>query len=393
MKITSVDIIAIKKVVLSEMRPVIVRVNTDEGFYGLGEIGVAIVTGAYGALEVIKDFVPMIIGMDPFDTEVIWQKLHMQTFWAIGNGGVVMSAVSAIDTALWDLKARALGLPLYKLLGGKQREKLHAYASQLQFGWNVDGFTLQHTPEGYAEMARRAVADGFDTIKANVIKTDRQGNNIEAKDWAGLATTDYFRIAEERLAAMRDAVGPKVDIILENHATTDTVSGIRIGQMAEAYDVILMEEPANPLNIDNFIKIAANTSIPLATGERSYTRWGFKDLITSGALAVIQPDIGNCGGVSEFKKIADFAKLYDVGVQAHVCSSPISVAVSLQLEAVIPNFAIHEHHVTNTTKEVTEMCIYDYQPINGFFEIPELPGIGQDLSKKALAEASIITMK
>lgn len=391
-KIVSIDVIQLKEIVWAAMWPVIVRVNTDEGIYGLGEIGVAIVSGAAGAFEVIRDFAPMLLGMDPMDTEVIWEMLHKQTFWTIGNGGVIMSAVSAIDTALWDLKGKALGLPLYKLLGGKQRKNLRAYASQLQFGWNTGRMEPQIKPEQFAEMGRRAVEEGFDAIKVNIISRDKNGRPVSAKEASGLLERDFLRTAEQRLKAMREAVGPEVDIILENHAETDAVSAVRLAHMAEPYDILFMEEAASPMCPESFKRIADRTSIPLATGERTYTRWGFRPLIDSGALSVIQPDIGNCGGISEFKKISDYAQMHDVHVQAHVCSSPISVAAALQAEAALPNFAIHEHHITNTCPEVTELCVYDYQPRGGFFEIPELPGIGQDLSEKALREARIITV-
>jgi L-alanine-DL-glutamate epimerase-like enolase superfamily enzyme len=136
-------------------------------------------------------------------------------------------------------------------------------------------------------------------------------------------------------------------------------------------------------------KIADKLDIPLATGERTYTRWGFLPFLENGSIAVIQPDIGNCGGITECKKICDMAHVYDVGVQTHVCSSPISVAVSLHLEAAIPNFVIHEHHIINTTATNIELGKYNYQPVNGYLDIPSLPGIGQELSEYALKTAEI----
>lgn len=393
MKITKIDLIRLPTVRAAGMRPVVCKIYTDEGIYGLGEIGVAIVTGATAAIEVMRDYAPMLIGQDPLQTEVLWETLHKKTFWGIGSGGVIMSAISAIDTALWDIKAKAFGVPLYQLLGGKFRDSLHAYASQLQFGWGVPEMTPQHTPEAYGEMARRAVEDGYDTIKANIIYKDADGNSVPPEDARGLLPSSFLRTAEARLAAMRDAVGPDVDIILENHAATDAVSAVQIGHMAEQYGVVLMEEPANPLETDAFRKIADQISIPLATGERNYSRWGFKPLLESGAIALIQPDIGNCGGVSECKKICDMAQLYSVGFQAHVCSSPISVAVGIQVEAAMPNFRIHETHVVNTTAEVASMGLYNYQPVNGYLAVPDLPGIGQDLSEQALRASEIITLQ
>lgn len=144
-----------------------------------------------------------------------------------------------------------------------------------------------------------------------------------------------------------------------------------------------------PLNAKVFRKIAAKTDIPLATGEHTYTRWGFLPLFESGAISVAQPDIGNCGGITECKKICDMAAVYDVGIQTHVCSSPISVAAALQLEAAIPNFVIHEHYAVNAMPGFIALCKYDYQPRDGYFEVPDLPGLGQELSDYALSKAVI----
>lgn len=148
-----------------------------------------------------------------------------------------------------------------------------------------------------------------------------------------------------------------------------------------------------PMNPKVFEKIQQKTSIPLATGERTYTRWGFLPFLESQSLTVIQPDIGNCGGITEAKKICDMAHTYDVSVQTHVCSSPISVAISLHLEAAIPNFIIHEHHITNTTPFNISQGKYDYQPVNGYIKVPDLPGIGQEISEDALSKARIETIQ
>jgi L-alanine-DL-glutamate epimerase-like enolase superfamily enzyme len=395
MKITSIDVIRLataKKA--ADMKPIIVRVNSDEGFYGLGEGGLAIMTGAGASFEYIKEFAQMIIGRDPMETEAIWERLHKGTFWAIGNGAVVMSAISAIDSALWDLKARAMGVPLYVLLGGKQRSSLRAYASQLQFGWNVDSFTFgQYEPAYFAEMVQRAKAEGFTAVKANIITCGADGREIPSTEAVGLQSTVTLRAFEARLAAMRDAAGPDVDIILENHCRTDAVSAAQLAKIADPYNIMFLEEAASPMRPEAFKLLSEKTSIPLATGERTYTRWGFLPLISSGALALIQPDIGICGGISEVKKICDMAQTFDVGAQMHVCCSPISLATALQVEAAITNFTIHEHHMSSTLPCVTEMCVYDYQPVNGAFAVPDKPGIGQELSEKALREAEIVTIK
>ena len=395
MKITSIDIIKLAAAVnAADMKPVIVRVNSDEGIYGLGESGLAISSSSEASFAECVEFAQRIIGMDPFNTEAIWEFLHKKTFWAISNGPVVMSAISAIDTALWDLKARALNVPLYVLLGGKQRSRLRAYASQLQFGWGTDVFRFGNSdPKFFAEMAQRAVAEGYNAIKANVISMGADGQAVPSTEAIGLQTRANRRAFEARLSAMRDAVGSDVDIILENHCGTDLVSAVDFARMAEPYDILFLEEAASPMRPQAFKLLSERTNIPLATGERTYTRWGFLPLIKDGALALIQPDIGICGGISEVKKICDLAQLYDVGMQMHVCCSPISLAIALQVEAAIPNFSIHEHHMSSTLPCVTEMGLYDYQPVDGYFTVPDLPGIGQELSEKALREAEIVTVR
>jgi L-alanine-DL-glutamate epimerase-like enolase superfamily enzyme len=397
MKITSIDVIALETDRGNGSRPILCRVNTDEGISGYGEAGIAIAVGATAAYALIKDLAPMVVGMNPLYHEVIWEKLFKQSFWAQGNGAVFMSAISAIDIALWDIKGKAAKMPLYQLLGGKQREKLRAYASQLQFGWAVESFNpgkgARGDPEYYAETARKAVAQGYSAIKTNFLRFDRQGAGVSYKDTTNNLSRELMRVADERLAATRKAVGPDIDIIIENHAMTDAATAIQFSRMAEQYDIMFLEEGCTPLNPMVMERIARETVIPLATGERTYTRWGFLPFLENQSLRVIQPDIGNCGGITECKKICDMAHIYDVSVQTHVCSSPISVAISLHLEAAIPNFIIHEHHLGNTLPSCVEMGKYDYQPKNGYLDIPELPGIGQEPSEYSLGRAHIETVK
>ena len=166
MKITSVDVIEMEKI--QGMSIVVARVNTDEGIYGLGETGVAIGVGGKAAAEVIKGLAPLIIGMNPFENDVIWEKMYKNTFWAVGNGAIIMSGLSAIDTALWDLKGKALGVSVATLLGGKHRTKLRAYASQLQMGWKEENHVACESPEELKEAALKAVEDGYTAIKANI---------------------------------------------------------------------------------------------------------------------------------------------------------------------------------------------------------------------------------
>jgi galactonate dehydratase len=304
-----------------------------------------------------------------------------------------MAAISAIDTALWDIKGKYYQAPVYELLGGRHRDKLRAYASQLQFGWGCQKMESLGKLEDYAESCKRAVEEGYSAVKVDVLQFDEDGRRMPYSELVGSLSRKTMVLAEKRLAAIRDAAGEDVDIILENHANTDANTAIQLGRLAEAYDVLFYEEPTLPLNPSVSKKVAEKVSIPLATGERTYSRWGFLPLLESGVISVIQPDIGNCGGVTECRKICDMAHIYDVSVQTHVCSSPLNLAVSLHLEAAIPNFMIHEHHMTSTLKSVADQFVHDYQPVNGYFEIPDAPGFGQDLSEQAEAEAQIEVIK
>lgn len=392
-KITSVDVMALPGNKSASMIPILCRVNTDEGISGYGEAAVAIVTGAMATYELTKELSKMIIGMNPLYNEVIWEKLYKQSFWAQGNGVVYFGAISAIDTALWDIKGKYANMPVYELLGGKQREKLRAYASQLQFGWGVEGFTPGGDVSEYKEACQKAIAEGYDAIKINFIRFTRDKKLVSHLDATSYLSRELMHTAEERLYIARETVGSNVDIIVENHAMTDAATAIQFGKMAQKYDIMFLEEGATPLNPAVMKRISENIEIPLSTGERTYTRWGFLPFFQNGSISVAQPDIGNCGGITECKKICDMAHVYDVSIQTHVCSSPISVAVSLQLEAAIPNFIIHEHHVTNTMKTNTDLGLYNYQPKDGYLDIPDLPGIGQEPSEYALKMATIETVK
>lgn len=397
MKITCVEVIAIKKDPVRGSRPVLCRVHTDEGVYGCGEAQLAIGVGAGPVFEAIKDLSPMILGMDPLYNEVIWEKLRRSSYWGLGNGVILMSAISAIDIALWDIKGKVCNLPLYQLLGGIQREKLRCYASQIHFGWGIDRSDPNSPKIGetawFYEAAKNAVAEGYTAVKTGLLFYGRQGERVEYKWTTNHLSRELMRMAEERLAATREAVGPDVDIILECHSTTDANTVIQLAEMAENYDIMLIEEATAPLNPQVMRRIADKIDIPLATGERIFSRWGFLPFLENGSLSVIQPDVGTCGGLTEIKKICDMAHVYDVSVQPHVCTSPISYAASLHLEAAIPNFFIHEHHIASGEPFMTEICTDHFIPKDGYLSVPEKPGIGVEISEKALSEACVETVR
>ena len=389
MKITDVEIYLFE--FSPAFHPVICRINTDEGIYGYGEVGLAMGAVIDAACGIVKDFAKLIIGLDPMDNEVIWEKLFKTSYWGQGGGGVIFSGISAIDMALMDIKGKALGVPVYKLLGGKYRQELRCYASQLQAGWKKDA--PAGSPADYARNALDAVEDGYDAIKIDFMRIGEDGKSNPYDRFQGVIGKRDLDMIESRVRAVREAVGDKVDLILENHCATTSISGLQTAELCEKYGVFFIEEAATPLIYKMHKDLTTRTNVPIASGERVYSRWGFAPYITEGCLQIIQPDIGNCGGLSEAKKICDMAHAYDITMQAHVWASPIMVAASLHLETAVPNFLIHETHRGTVMSPCRDMCEIINEPVNGLTRVSETPGIGNELSARAISKASRVVVK
>lgn len=392
MKITSVDIYQMGKERDTKHKPynaVVVKLNTDEGISGFGEVGLAYGAGSTAGYGMLKDLSYFVLGEDPENVEAIWEKLFRKTFWGMGGGPAVYGGISAIDIACWDIKGKVLGVPVYRLLGGKTRNKLRTYASQIQFGWESDKSLRLIKPEEYADAAAKAVSEGY-----SCVKVDPAGMTADGI-WGGVHLESFFtpqqlRLAYDRTKAVREAVGPDIDIILELHSYLGVNSAIQFANAVQEFGCLYYEEPIHPLNISTMKKVAESVSIPLASGERIYTRWGFRPFLEQQILGLIQPDLGTCGGLTEGKKIADMANTYHVPVQCHVAGGPIALAAALQLEAVIPNFFIHEYHAVALMEAGLNSAKYQYLPKDGYFTIPDLPGIGQELTEDAMANANHI---
>lgn len=387
MKITKIDIYMLDATVQrASRRPIIARITTDEGIYGDGEAGIALGTGAPAAFGMVQDLARLIIGMDPFETEKIWHRLLKSSFWGMGGGPIVFAGISALDIALWDIKGKALGVPVYQLLGGKCRSEMRCYASQLQFGW-VDKVGPYGKTEDYVAITEYALKQGYDCVKIDFTQFDREATRMATTAVEGILTRPLINMIDERMGAIRRELGYDFDIIVENHCRTDAISGVMIGELCDKYKVMAYEEPAMPLNPEMHKVIRDKIRTPIATGERVFGSWGFYQFFKQDAVQLIQPDICNCGGLTEGKKISDLAAVFDATVQAHCAGSPISTAAALHLEAAIPNFCIHEHHYRSTQPALTVLCKYDYQPKNGKYTVPELPGLGQEMSQHAIDTA------
>jgi L-alanine-DL-glutamate epimerase-like enolase superfamily enzyme len=387
MKVTRIEIFDLETTVGSDWHPVLVRIQTDEGISGVGEVGLAYGSAHSAGAGMVRNLAEdYVLGTDPMKTEALWDTLHA-TFWALGGGPVVFGGISAIDTALWDIKGKVLDVPVYQLLGGKTNATLRTYASQIQFGWGPTTRWCAH-PDDYAEEAAKAVAEGYDCVKVDPVILDANGDYNSTL--RGVLPHQQVTLFYQRIKAIRDAVGPDVDIIIEAHSMLSTTSAIQLGRIWEEFNCMYLEEPVHYLNVDLQQKVTQNVQIPIAAGERLYTRWGYRQYFEKQVLDIIQPDLGLVGGITEGKKICDYAHTYDITVQAHVCGSPIATAAALQLEAAIPNFTIHEHHTYALKPGNIALCQQNYQPTQGIFTVPDLPGLGINLNDDVIGSPSIV---
>ena len=345
-----------------------VKVYTDSGLTGVGEASLERFDEVVvKALESFKDF---LIGKDPFQIEYIWNALYKSTFW---HGGIIiLTALSAVEQALFDIKGKALNVPIYELLGGKLRDRVRAYANAWAFQEVVTEMTEKDTPESLAKNALKMVDKGFTAMKWDPF---RHGGQVIPK------SEEEFAIA--CVKAVREAVGPSIDILIECHGRFNMISAIRMAQKLEPFDPFFYEEPIPPDNIDAMAEVQRAINLPIATGERLYTRWDFRTLLEKQAARIIQPDICHVGGFLELKKIAAMAETYYVAVQPHNSNGPVQTVASLHLDASIPNFVFQEFfypYLDQYNEILTEPIKYQ----DGYLEIPTGPGLGTDIREEVI---------
>ncbi len=368
----------------SWMSPVIVRIHTDEGIHGIGEIALAYGLGGEAGAKMTKEIAQfLVLGQDPFQIEYIWDRMFRDTFWGQGGGPVVYGAMSGIDEALWDIKGKALNVPAYELLGGKCRDQLRLYAN----GWYVGAAE----PAEYAEAARKVVADGYTAMKFDPFAIRPDGS------WGypgRVIEKEMAKCVYERVKAVREAVGPDVDILIECHGNLGTTSAIQIGKRLEELAPFFYEEPVDALNVDSMKKVSENVNVPIAAGERLYSRYHFREYVEKQALDVLQPDIGLAGGLTETKKIASYAETYNLVVAPHNCAGPVATAAAVQLDACLTNFLIQEwfpyfsdEHYALVTSPL------ERQAKSGLFEIPATPGLGIELNPEVVKNLDCIVVE
>lgn len=387
MKISEIKIYQLRWPQLTPIwHPVAVRVSTDTGISGYGEAGIAYGAGSLGTVGVLQELGARIIGRDPLAIKQIWQDFYDHTFWAKSGGSIFYSAVSALDIALWDIKGRFLQQPLYQLLGGKIHEQLPAYASHLEYGWGPFSRCVT-VPHDFARLAKRAVSQGFRAVKLDPLP-QKHGGRLR-----GLLTNCQLHDCYERVAAVRNAVGDGVQIIIDCHADLRVDSAIQLARKLAPLGIYYFEEPCPSLDPADYQAIASQTSIPLAAGEHLTIAKTYAPFIRHHLIQVAQPDLGTCGGITGALAIAAMTQAADINLQLHVCGGPLATAAALQFEAACGNFLIHEEHEINLKAANWQSGCYHYRPVNGAFAVPDRPGIGQELSREALAAAKATVVK
>lgn len=357
MKITDVKLVFAKHYLF-------VQIYTDEGIVGLGEGGNWGYLGATAAA--VEKFIPYLIGRDPFRIEDFNQNFYRSVYF---RGSVIMSAISAIDIALWDIKGKKLGVPVYELLGGRVRDKIRVYASPMSKAMD---------PESLTKSYRELKEQGFTAAKIFVNGPIRSTNDGRDEFFSGRVEDEL-----EKVRICREAVGNDFDFILEVHRGMTVPEAVAFGREVEKYRPMVLEDPITPDNMDSMAEVASKVNVPIATGERFIDLKEFEMLLARRAAQYIRPDVCAVGGITTSKKICAVAEAHDVLVIPHNPLGPVSTAACLQICACIPNLGIQELPGFCLNGAEDAMVKEPLRFENGCMVTPDAPGIGVELAENA----------
>ena len=342
-----------------------VEIETDAGVTGWGE---AVLEGhAAAVLACVQEMKDYLLGADPANIEDIWTTLYRAGFYR--GGGVLMSAISGIDQALWDIKGKAFGAPVWQLLGGACRDKMKVYC------W-VGG----DRPSDVGAAAKQKMDEGFCAVKMNATEELQMVDSYDKLD-----------AVLERVAAIRESCGKYFGIAIDFHGRVHKPMAKVLAKKLEEFDPMFIEEPVLCESMENFRDIAAACNIPIATGERLFSKYDFKRLLTAGGVDIIQPDLSHAGGITEVKKIAAMAEAYDVALAPHCPLGPIALAACLNVDAISYNAVIQEQSIGihyNVGKSVLDYVTNpeDFVFTDGCVALPKKPGLGVNVNRALVLE-------
>ncbi len=354
----------------------LVKIETDAGVHGWGEA-----TNWPGSplIEAACQHVGQrLIGQDARQIDFIWTKLYRDMHW-LGQAGPLLSAISAVDIALWDIKGKVLDAPVYELLGGAYRDRIQLYANY----WFIDG---EHRAEDYALQARAVMAQGFTALKFDPFAHVNYlyGEDLSAN---GSLTEAEKQLALDLVAAVAVAVGPEVAIAIETHAFLNGPTAVEMAHRLAAlgFNCMWYEEPALPEYPDAIADIRRQIPLPVCVGERLHTRFMAQRIFIAQAADFVMPDITRCGGISEMRKIANLAEVYNVPIAPHNPNGPISTIASAHTMATVPNFFRQEFMLKDVPWR--DACLSHPLPIEaGYFVLPDRPGLGFDIDETVLLQ-------
>ena len=350
MKITKVTTFPVQP------RWLFVKIETDAGIVGYGE---CLGDKAFVVAEAVRSYEHALIGEDARKIVHVWQNLYRGAFWR--GGPILCAAISGIEMCLWDILGKSLGVPVWQLLGGAVRDRIRVYTRP-----------SGKTPTELAESAKAVVARGYTAMKFCPFEK--------------VHLVDHYSVVEDaaaRVQAVREAVGNEVDILLDFHGRVSPTMAIWLEEAIRPYHPMFIEEPVLPENVDALVQFARQSKTPVATGERLFTKWGFREVLEKGAATILQPDPCICGGIFETRQIGSMAETWYASLAPHNPYGPINFAACLQVDACTPNFLIQEF-----VDPLGLGAGYLKEPFvvkDGYIDLPQRPGLGVELDEEFLA--------
>jgi galactonate dehydratase len=348
-----------------------VRIYTDQGLFGQGEA----VDAVSGAVPIIQSFRDRLIGQSPLNVDAIWERLRTGGIFAGAQAGQYVTALTAVEIALWDLAGKALGMPIYQLMGGKMRDRIRIYC---------DSGTNSRTDPQAKEYIAQIVDNGFTATKID-IDDGRSPSRWDSVNW----TANNAEIDEmlDKVSFMRESLPKHIELAVDMHGRYDLGTAKRVAKELEPFKLLWLEEPVPPENIDAMRDVRQSTHTPICCGENLFLRHGFRELLEKRAADIIMPDIHKCGGLSEGRRIADMAHTYYVAMAPHSQASPVGAMAACHMLATIPNFLVYEWHWSHPAERWDRWKRYLKQGDiiqNGFISPPDRPGIGVEMDDEAV---------
>ncbi|MEA1785731.1 mandelate racemase/muconate lactonizing enzyme family protein [Arenibacter sp. GZD96] len=350
-----------------------IKIYSNQDIVGHGE-GVDATPGTY---HLVKMFGRRLTGKNPLNVHMLFEDIRRSGFFEGAQSGMFIAVLTAVETALWDLAGKALGLPVYQLLGGKFRDKIRVYMDTALYQNRLP------QPADFASSAREAVDMGFTAVKFD-LDQGNDPNKYDKYNWT--ASPAEIQRMYDQMAATREEVGPNIDICADMHGRYDAITGEKVAKILEPLNMMWLEEPIPAENTDAYKKITDSTSTPICAGENHYLAHGFRPLLEKGAVDIIMPDLQKAGGLGEGQRIANLANLYYVPFAPHMVASYLGAMAACHVCASVPNFMILEWQIYfHKNPMFKEIVTFDGPMVeNGFITLSNKPGIGVEINEEGL---------